>query len=142
MDAKLRILQRLSLSDPEAKERYIHELERSIGGHSDPTFTDACLDLQFLVEKLEDYLMSAGERIYLQANQGGVGFVYFLVEGEDNDAAHGLCLAPSTRAAAGAVVSHFGLDSIKKWSADPILTMPAALNEQSDSIFTWSIVKA
>jgi hypothetical protein len=133
MDARLRILKRLSLSNPEAKERYIAELERIAGGlDSSGDLIDVCQDINDISDIVEKTLIQQGTWYPLRA---GVD-VNFWVEREFPEKAEGLCIAESTRDVASAIVNYFTMSGFKTWSADPIVYL-----ENPYSIFTWEITK-
>ena len=133
MDARLRILKRLSLSDPESKERYIVELERVVGGLSTPSsMMSLCQDISSLSNYIEDLLIRRGTWHH---TAGGVE-VNLWIEYDSVEKAEGLCLAENTASVASAIVNHFSMSGFETWSADPLVYL-----ETPYSIFTWEITK-
>lgn len=146
MDEHLRILKRLSLYDPESKERYIAALERALGGAKEPvksSIGDTLLEIQRLSKEFEKIIMEQGllyeGDVHPTYGVSGSNDCYFLHErtGGDCDGnrrAYGVAIAPGTREVAAAIVEYYGIHGFKTWSVDPIIY----LNHDSN-IYTWEV---
>jgi len=139
MDERLRILKRMSFFDPDAKERYIAELERTIVGASEPIrgIGDTLLEIQALAKKFEGIIQEQGtlyENVYSDNN------CYFLHERTEenyngNRMAYGVAIARGTREIAAAIAIYYGIHGFETWSVDPIVFL-----DYDSNLFTWEVV--
>jgi hypothetical protein len=123
MDRILRILQRAALTDPDAKDRYIHALELSIGIPSIQPFE--LIDLVGLVKDVRDLGVSVGGYI-LENGEEDPNNPHVIIwsdpVSEDNHI-QGLALGTSTRSIVMGFTAIFGarINDLKTWSAGPVL---------------------
>jgi len=143
MDERLRILKRLSLHDPESKERYIAELERAVGGVKRPeSLGESLLEIQTLANKLEEIIVEKGIRYDSETidHLYSDSECYFLPERTEANhdgvrTAYGVALALGTREVAAAIVKYYGMHAFKTWSAEPVVFL-----EHPDTLFLWEVV--
>lgn len=144
MDKALRILQKLSINDPEAKERYIHALERSVGlsppGLEDPL--QLIRDMHSLGWMIGDYILKNGNVVHLAESE----VILWTSPTGSGNKIEGLALGVSTDQIAGALYrffpEEFTANRIKNWLVEPALIYDNVIHQNrlvTQSIFIWEV---